>query len=137
MTKIRLPSRLENLEKLMRFVSDFARDRGFSREKIGKIELATEEALVNIIHHAYSDKTAGDIEISCTAENSGALVVEILDKGPPFDIDSVSAPDISATLSERQPGGLGIFLIRKMVDEMHYRRDGKSNILTFVFNKET
>ena len=135
MSKIRLPANIENLTKLIRVVSDFAKRKGFTQKRIREIELATEEALVNIISYAYPDENTGEVEIRCKMANNTELIIEILDTGVPFDIESYSEPELTANLADRHIGGLGIFLIRKMVDEFHYCRDGKSNILTLVIHK--
>lgn len=135
MTLIRLPARLESLEKLVHFVTDFATKQGFAQKSIQEIRLATEEVLVNIINHAYPDKQ-GDVELSCKLQKDHCLVVEIVDAGVPFDIRSKADPDLSADISERKLGGLGIFIIRKMVHELVYRREKEKNILTLTFRKK-
>ena len=68
-------------------------------------------------------------------EDQSSLVIEILDTGEPFDIQSVPEPDLTLDVSERKVGGLGIYLIKKMVSRFHYRREGQSNILTLVIDK--
>lgn len=135
-SKIRLPARIENLKELMGFVSGFAHGAGFTRKKILKIELAMEEALLNIFNYAYSDDHGGEVEVRCRMKDKSTLIIDILDTGIPFDILAVPAPDTSSGISERKIGGLGIFLIRKMVDEVRYRQEGKSNILTFIIHKK-
>jgi len=136
MSKIRLPARLENLEKLLQSVSSFAEEKGLSSKRIRKIELATEEALVNIFTYAYPEQGTGEVEIDCSMGERFELIIQLTDTGIPFDIDTLSDPDdLDAGLSERKIGGLGVFLIRKMVDEVKYRREGDKNILTLTFRK--
>ena len=135
MSKIKLPANIYNLRKLIQFVSNFAKEKGFARKRSREIELAVEEALVNILKYAYPDKNTGEVEVRCQIDNDAVLVIEILDTGAPFDIRYFSEPDLNVNISDRKIGGLGIFLIRKMVDEVHYRRDGESNILTFIIRK--
>jgi anti-sigma regulatory factor (Ser/Thr protein kinase) len=130
--KIKLPARIESLGKLMEFVSRFAEAAGFSPEKIQKIDLAMEEALVNIFRYAYEENRGGEVEVRCRMENGNALIIDILDCGVPFDIRTAPVPDIRSGISERKVGGLGILLIKKVVDEVRYRQEGKCNILTFV-----
>ena len=125
---------MESLERLMQFVSTFAEENGFSQKRMQELELATEEALVNIFHYAYPDGK-GDVEVSCVMEDDTLLVIEILDRGVPFDVGSFSEPDLSPNIAERKIGGLGIFLIRKMADQIKYRRDGEKNILTLWIRK--
>jgi serine/threonine-protein kinase RsbW len=136
MSKIRLPARLENLEKLLQSVSSFAEEKGLPSKRIREIELATEEALVNIFNYAYPEQGTGEVEIDCSTGETFELIIRLIDTGIPFNIDTLSDPDdLDAGLSERKIGGLGVFLIRKMVDEVKYRREGDKNILTLTFRK--
>lgn len=135
MSKIRLPAKIESLKKLKRFVSDFAKAEDFSQKRIQEIELATEEALVNIFAYAYPDENIGDVEVRCEMDVNTGLIIEILDTGRPFDIESFSKPDLGADMSDRKTGGLGIYLIKQMVNRVHYRQEGQSNILTLVIDK--
>jgi len=131
MSSIQLPAKIENMELLVRFISDIARKLGFSGKRIKEIELATEEALVNIINYAYPDHS-GDIKVTCTQDPSKALVIKIEDTGIAFDILSLKDPDIAAGISDREIGGLGVFLIRKLMDKVQYQRKNKKNILELV-----
>ena len=124
---IKLPAKLENLERWMNSVSDCAREQGFDQKRIGKIELALEEALVNICNYSYPEEP-GDAEVSCKQDNS-RFIIEIVDSGIPFDMTSLPAPDLTASIEKRKIGGLGIFLIKKMVDEVKYRREGRFQYL--------
>lgn len=135
MPNIRLPARIENLRQLMAFVSGFAQRAGFTKEKIWEIELAMEEALVNIFTHAYAGDE-GEVEVRCRMKDKSTLTIDILDTGMPFDILTAPAPDTSSGISERKIGGLGILLIKKMVDDIRYRKEGESNVLTFVIREK-
>ena len=137
MSKITLPAKIENLKSLIQFVSDYASGEGFAQKRILEIELATEEALINIFKYAYPDDETGDVEVRCRMENLFSLVIEIFDTGKPFDIQSVPEPDLTLDVSERKEGGLGIYLIKKMVGSVQYRREGGSNILTLVVHKKS
>ena len=132
MESMRQSAKLESLEGFMQFVTTSARDAGFPDKRVQEIELAVEEALVNIINYAYPDQDNGDVEVTCGLDGQGRLVIEIRDSGVPFDVGDQSDPDLNANIAERKIGGLGIFLIRKMADEMRYQRDGEENVLTLV-----
>jgi len=129
MSTLELPAKIENMETLMTFVSDRARALGFSAKRIKEIELATEEALVNIINYAYKD-CDGTIRISCSDEMPSHLIIRIEDYGAAFDVLSLSDPDITCSLTDRAVGGLGVFLIRKLMDDVTYSRQDERNILT-------
>jgi serine/threonine-protein kinase RsbW len=95
------------------------------------LELAVEEALMNICLHAYGGR-GGDLTLR-TGRTGEGFVLEIEDSGPPFDPLSVAAPDTSAPLEARQIGGFGILLVRRVTDVVRWRRDADHNVLTLVF----
>jgi len=119
----------------MHFVSGFAGDHGFSTKKICDIQLATEEALLNIFQYAYPGEQKGDVEVTCEMMSDSELNIRILDTGIPFDILSLSQPDLACPLPDRKIGGLGCYLIRKMADDVQYRRQGDTNILNLLVRK--
>jgi len=119
----------------MQFVSGFAGNYGFSKNRISEIQLATEEAFLNIFLYAYPGEHKGEVEVTCEMMSDSELNIRILDNGIPFDILSLSEPDLTCPLPDRKIGGLGCYLIRKMVDEVHYRRQGDTNILTLLVRK--
>jgi len=131
---INLPARIENLGRFMNSVSECARAQGFDQRKISEIELATEEALVNICNYSYPEEP-GDVEINCKMEN-GRFIIEIIDSGIPFDITSLVDPDITSDIAKRKIGGLGVFLTKQMMDEVRYRRENDRNILELIVRKE-
>ena len=132
---MKAPATLDSLEKLMHFVSGFAGDHGFSKTRISEIQLAAEEALLNIFQYAYPGEDKGEVEVTCEMKSDSELNIRILDNGIPFDILSLSEPDISCPLPDRKIGGLGCYLIRKMADQVHYSRQGNANILTLLVRR--
>ncbi|MCE5280498.1 MAG: ATP-binding protein [Deltaproteobacteria bacterium] len=125
---IRLPARLESLHPLMGFVSDYAAGLGIPQARIREIELVMEEILVNIFSYAYPDGP-GDVWIVCRDE-AGKMQIEIADEGVPFNILTRDDPDIEAGVEERGIGGLGIFFVKQLVQDVRYRRQEGRNILT-------
>jgi len=130
---IKLPAKIEHLNSILQFVRDCARDEGFSRQRISNIELATEEVLANVCRYAYPGN-CGDIEIRCRTDDDRRLIIDIVDAGKPFNMLTVSEPDLNTDIAEREIGGLGVLLIRKMVDDIHYSRRDNKNILTLVLD---
>jgi len=120
----------------MHFVSGFAEKHGFSKKKIHDIQLATEEAFLNIFQYAYPGTHKGEVEVTCEMHNDAELNIRILDTGIPFDLLSMPEPDLACPLPERKVGGLGCFLIKKTADEVQYRRQGNANILTLLVRKK-
>lgn len=131
--EIRAPARLDNLYPLLEFVTSCAKRNGAGEERLREIELALEELLVNIFNYAYPDRE-GDVLIRCRRTDGGKLLVEIVDDGIPFDILQRAEPDLDAAIDERSIGGLGIFFVRRLVQEIGYRREGAKNILTLVID---
>lgn len=105
----------------------------FSSEEILDTQLAVEEAVTNVIMHGY-DGRAGEIHILCTASR-GIIEIQIEDTAPPFNPLSVPDPDFTADIQDRRIGGLGIFLIRRVMDDVMYRNDQGKNILVLVKRK--
>ena len=133
MVQLRLPARLESLEEFLGFVELRGRENGFSSLQTKEIQLAVEEAVVNVVHHAYP-QTSGEIELRWRAGSGFRQVeIDIEDTGVPFDPRSAAVPDLRAGLEERKVGGLGIFFIDRMAEETIWRREGGKNILTLVF----
>lgn len=131
MTKTTIPAKLDNLESMLQFIRNGAEQQGFSKKDINRIQVAAEEALVNVISYAYPDD-GGDVEIRCNAKGAEGLVIEIIDWGIPFDPLSLPEPDIEAPPEERELGGLGIHIMRNIMDEVSYKREGDRNILTLL-----
>jgi serine/threonine-protein kinase RsbW len=113
---IRSPATLKNLEKLVESVSDCASEQGFDQKRILEIQLATEEALVNISNYSYPEKS-GEVEINCKLEKD-RFVIEIIDSGVPFDMTALPDPDITADVDDRKVGGLGVFLMKKVMERI-------------------
>lgn len=114
----------------MGFVSAQAAEHGFLPKRIKEIELAVEEALVNIFRHAYPEG-GGEVELRWRQEpGRQEPFLDIEDEGGAFDVLAVPDPDLGANLAGRQVGGLGIYFMKKMVADVSYRREGEKNILT-------
>ena len=127
-----LPARMENLDRFIEAVAGQTAGHGFEEHEGMKIALAVEEAIVNVIHYAYPD-VQGEVAMSCTFSPDQGLIVEIKDQGRPFDVLSVPEPELDASVSQREIGGLGVFLFRKIASDVRYERIDDSNVLTLIF----
>ena len=134
LSEIKLPARLENLGSLLGSIISTARGEGFSGPKLNHIEITAEEAIVNICNYAYPEG-GGDVEVRCKEDND-FFIIEIVDSGVPFDVTSLAEPDTTASLSERAVGGLGIFFMKKMMDDVQYTRENDRNVLCLVLNRK-
>jgi anti-sigma regulatory factor (Ser/Thr protein kinase) len=135
MKSVQFTAKFEYLDEIRDFVGDIARAGGFSDKDVYNIQLATDEAASNIIEHAYENQPDGILELSCGVQNDRITII-LTDYGKSFDPSEIPLPDLKADLSDRKIGGLGIFLMRKLMDEVHYEsRPVKSNILTMIKRK--
>lgn len=114
----------------MNFIREQLEEADFDNLQVEQVLLASEEALVNIIRHAYPRGEIGEVQVSCRFD--GMLFhLEIRDSGKAFNpLEEGPTVDTHAGLEEREIGGLGVFFIRKLMDRSLYERQGKENVLT-------
>jgi serine/threonine-protein kinase RsbW len=135
MPNITFPARFEFLDEIRDFVAQVAREGGFSEKLIYSLMLAADEAASNIIEHAYEGVADAVIYITCDMRGDD-IVITMRDYGKPFDPSGVKEPNLKADLSERQIGGLGIYLMRKLMDNVRYESDPRNgNLLTMTKRK--
>ncbi len=135
MPRTRFPARFEYLDEVRTQVAQEARAAGFGEKTVYAIQLAADEAASNIIEHAYAGRSDASFEMDCEFKKD-RLVITFYDHGRSFDISKVTKPDVKAPLSERKIGGLGIFLMHKLMDQVQYKSTGSENILTLTKRKE-
>lgn len=127
--KIQLSGTISNLAALMKWIIQKIEQAGFPIAESRKIQLAMEEALVNVIHYAYPNQT-GLIEIHSSLIPQKIVQFEIMDEGKAFNpLEFSKTLEEGEVLLDREVGGLGIILIKKIMDEVHYERRGNSNVL--------
>src|SRR5438105_12865810 len=121
---LRITNDFAELERLQREATTFLRDQGVSEGTIYTLTLALEEMITNIIKYGYDDTLAHEIEIELDIRDNQARVA-ILDDGHPFNPLARPEVDVNKPIEDRDIGGLGIHLVRKMLDEVDYeRREG-------------
>ena len=130
---LRIKAEHDELDRVVSVVEDLGREEDWPGDLLYRATLSIEEMALNIIDHGYADETAGrgiDIVVD---SGSDALVIEIKDDGPPFDpLSDAPSPDLEASIEDRAVGGLGVHLVRAMMDELSYRRDQGKNCMTLV-----
>ncbi len=132
MSKVTFEADFDNLDEIREFVGEAAGQVGFTDKEIYSIQLAADEASSNIIEHAYAGMKGGVLEVECIIFEGGLRIV-MRDQGKSFNPSSVPEPNVKADLSERKIGGLGMYLMRKLMDEVTYESSGETgNILTMV-----
>jgi serine/threonine-protein kinase RsbW len=136
MPTAKFPARFESLEKISQFIVQAAREAGFDESAVYAVELAVDEACSNIIEHAYGGEGGGDIQCTYQIANS-SLTIILRDKGRPFDPNSILEPNFGAPIEELEPRGAGLFLMRKLMDEVKFEFEADSgNVLTLVKHRE-
>ena len=121
---------LDTIPAMIEFVSSTAETFGVHPKRVMHLELAVEEATANICSYAY-EIPPGEVTIKISREPE-LFRIELIDSGVPFDPMAMETPDLKAELESRQVGGLGVFLIRRMLDDVHYSRSGAQNILSLA-----
>jgi sigma-B regulation protein RsbU (phosphoserine phosphatase) len=130
-TAIEISNKLEEIIKVQEAFGAFAVKNSIPKDTVQRFNIVLDEILNNIISYAYTDLENHSIEVQIELRDE-QLVVTIIDDGVPFNPFTKAAPNTSAPASERQVGGLGIHLVKKMVDSYNYKRDVKHNIITLV-----
>lgn len=119
MLTAKFPARHDHLRAISSFVMDAIKDSPFDSRQRYAIDLAVDEACSNVIDHAYSGDEQGEIRIKLELDERG-LRLSIQDDGAPFDPDCVIEPDLTSPLETRCERGLGVYLIRNLMDEVTY-----------------
>ena len=115
--KLTIEAELQNLSVIADFISASMEQMGISKEEHG-VQTAVGEACTNVMKYAYSGK-GGLITLTCEMKDHSFVVV-INDQGKPFDPNSIPPPDLDASLEKRRIGGLGLYLMKKYMDEVTY-----------------
>lgn len=119
----------ESLPEISEFILSATKGSGLDEREAFHLMMAVDEACTNIIKYGRS----GEIEIRCDVED-GQVEVEIRDEGVPFNPLEAPAPKIKAPLEERKVGGLGIYVIRTLTEDLRYERRGGRNVLTMAIS---
>jgi len=123
-----IESKTEHLIEVRDFIASAAREFGFNDEEVSKISLAIDEACTNIIKHAYGFDPTQQIGIIVRGGN-GTFEVLITDHGRQFNPSSVPSPDMKEYLTHFRQGGLGVYLMRSLMDKVEYSiRPGKNEV---------
>jgi len=128
----RILSRTDNLSEVREFVGDAARAFGFKEEDAANIILAVDEACTNIIKHAYQYATDKEIEVTLL-QSPGTFEIRIYDSGRSFDPSTIRQPDLKEHIGHRRRGGLGVYLMKKLMDKVEYNfHRGKRNEVRLI-----
>jgi serine/threonine-protein kinase RsbW len=132
----KFPGRFDQLSKISEFVKQAASAAGLSEKEIYSVQLAVDEACSNIIDHSYGGEGKGTIICTC-APNEEGVTITLQDFGKPFDPQKIPFPDLSTDLEKVKVGGLGLYFIRKLMDDVDFQfSPDTGNILVMIKRKE-
>jgi len=126
-----VPAQISYLPILRNFISRLASRYKFSKSEVNALTISVDEACTNIIKHGYQNIPSGSITMNLQVKTD-RLVVELIDYGTSFDPNQVNDPNISQYVEIRKKGGLGIFIMKKFLDDIQYVVSEKANILRLV-----
>ena len=129
MKKMTIEAKREKLPEVLAFLDEVLESMDCGMKQQMQLDIAVEEIFVNIASYAYADENGiADIEID--DETPGIVSIKFTDSGVPYDPVAKPDPDTTLSADERQIGGLGIYMVKKSMDDMLYERSGDKNILT-------
>lgn len=128
MYELSLDATIENLDEVLAFVDQHLEEADCSMKVQMQIDVAVEEIFVNIAHYAYKPEI-GRALVQLDFEPGNVVAITFVDSGIPYDPLAKADPDVTLSAEERQIGGLGIYMVKKSMDEMLYAREDGKNIL--------
>jgi serine/threonine-protein kinase RsbW len=128
MESLTVPATLDSLARISEFITDATGRAGLDDHAAWQVQLAVDEASTNIIQHGYDQEMPGEIELAWRVDGD-QLTVTLRDRGRRFNPDDIPAPDISSPLEERQAGGLGLYLMGRLMDKVEFEFDDRQGNL--------
>jgi len=133
-TDLKLKNDLIEIERLADCVLSFGKEHGLSDDAVWEIRLVLEEVVTNIISYGYEDGSAHEIDVSIVNEEEEIAVI-IRDDARPFNLLDHPRPDFEISLEDRGIGGMGIHMVREIMDEINYKREDGGNLLVMKKRK--
>lgn len=127
----RIHNRLRDVPRVLNGVEEFCQAQGLAKEASLDLRLVAEEVLANIIQHAHMGIEERPVELRLSAPR-GFLRMEFRDEGAPFNPLDAPMPDLDTRPEARAIGGLGVHLVRSLVDEARYSREGGVNVFVLM-----
>ena len=129
MRKMTVAAKLDQLDEVLAFLNGVLEEMNCPLKKQMQLNVAVEELFVNIANYAYSQGGGTATIVVETEEHPRAVEITLIDTGVPYDPLQKPDPDVTLSAEERAIGGLGIFMVKKTMDEMVYERKGNENVL--------
>jgi anti-sigma regulatory factor (Ser/Thr protein kinase) len=129
---LHVPSSTENLALIRDFVGNIGKQAGLLDTELSMIELAVDEACANVIEHAYGLDQTQEVIVRARLD-ADAITIEVIDTGKGFDPGVIEQKDVKRLMAERRSGGLGMRMMKLVMDEVHYQMiPGERNELKMV-----
>ncbi|MDR3699966.1 MAG: ATP-binding protein [Candidatus Sulfopaludibacter sp.] len=129
---LQVPSSTENLVMIRDFVTSIAEQAGLTPGEVADMELAVDEACANVMEHAYGRDMTKEVSVRATLDGD-TVEIDVIDTGQGFDPTAVEQLELDKLISSRRSGGLGMRLMKKLMDEVHYEMiPGKKNELRMI-----
>jgi serine/threonine-protein kinase RsbW len=128
MKEVVIKNDVPEINRVLEFIASYCSEQQLTEDICFDVQLAVEEAVTNIIKYGYEDHYGHRIHVRAFTQPH-ELIIEIEDDAKAFNPLEAAEPDLSVPIEERHVGGLGIYLLRKVMDKVDYTRDGAKNIL--------
>ena len=126
---VRITNQRDQIDTVRKFFDDYSKDNKLTEKTVHDIQMALDEVLTNIVNYGYEDTDEHQIDIHFGV-NDDAVKVEIVDDSKPYNILEKDNPDISLSMEDKPIGGLGIFLIKKLMSNVdYYTEEGKNHLV--------
>ena len=126
---VRITNQRDQIDTVRKFFDDYSKDNKLTEKTVHDIQMALDELLTNIVNYGYEDTDEHQIDIHFGV-NDDAVKVEIVDDSKPYNILEKDNPDISLSMEDKPIGGLGIFLIKKLMSKVdYYTEEGKNHLV--------
>jgi len=129
---LQVPSNTENLAMIRDFVNGIGTRAGLPAAEVAKLELAVDEACANVIEHAYGPEVTKEVSVKATIDED-TVQIDVVDTGVGFDPAGIPQKNLDQLAAERRSGGLGMRLMKTLMDEVHYQViPGQKNELRMI-----
>ena len=129
---LQVPSNTEHLAMIRDFVNGIGIRAGMPASEVAKLEMAVDEACANVIEHAYGPEVTKEVSVKATIDDE-TVQIDVVDTGTGFDPGEISQKNLDQLVAERKSGGLGMRLMKTLMDEVHYEMiPGKKNELRMI-----
>ena len=126
---VRITNQRDQIDTVRKFFDDYSKENKLTEKTVHDIQMALDELLTNIVNYGYEDTDEHQIDVHFGV-NDGAVKVEIVDDSKPYNILEKDNPDISLSIEDKPIGGLGIFLIKKLMSNVdYYTEEGKNHLV--------